>query len=57
MAQAKALGWARSPNHNAKKLVSAAIERVEMLPLKHRPIGQLSGGQQQQRVFLARALA
>ncbi|NET48294.1 MAG: metal ABC transporter ATP-binding protein [Merismopedia sp. SIO2A8] len=56
MAQAKALGWGRSPDRNAKKLVSAALDQVEMLPLKHRPIGQLSGGQQQ-RVFLARALA
>ncbi|MEM9219635.1 MAG: metal ABC transporter ATP-binding protein [Cyanobacteria bacterium P01_F01_bin.150] len=56
MAQTRALGWGRSPNRNAKKLVSAALDRVEMLSLKDRPIGQLSGGQQQ-RVFLARALA
>ena len=56
MAQARALGWGRSPDRNAQKLVSAALDRVEMLPLKNRPIGQLSGGQQQ-RVFLARALA
>lgn len=56
MAQTKALGWGRSPNAKAKKLVSAALDRVEMLPLKNRPIGQLSGGQQQ-RIFLARALA
>ena len=53
---ARTLGWGRSPNSKAKKLVSAALDRVEMLPLKNRPIGQLSGGQQQ-RVFLARALA
>ncbi|MEO0538997.1 MAG: metal ABC transporter ATP-binding protein [Cyanobacteria bacterium P01_A01_bin.123] len=56
MAQARALGWGRSPDAKAKKRVSAALDRVEMLPLKNRPIGQLSGGQQQ-RVFLARALA
>ena len=56
MAQAKALGWGRSPNGKTKELVSEALNRVEMLSLKHRPIGQLSGGQQQ-RVFLARALA
>ena len=56
MAQTKALGWGRSPDIKAKKLVSAALDRVEMLPLKNRPIGQLSGGQQQ-RIFLARALA
>ncbi|NEP76330.1 metal ABC transporter ATP-binding protein, partial [Okeania sp. SIO2G5] len=47
MAQAKALGWGRSPNGKTQKLVSEALDRVEMLPLKHRPIGQLSGGQQQ----------
>lgn len=56
MAQARALGWGRSPDSKAKRLVSAALDWVEMLPLKTRPIGQLSGGQQQ-RVFLARALA
>ncbi|MEM6592342.1 MAG: ATP-binding cassette domain-containing protein, partial [Cyanobacteria bacterium P01_C01_bin.73] len=56
MAQTRALGWGRSPDNKAKKLVSAALDRVEMLSLKHRPIGQLSGGQQQ-RIFLARALA
>ncbi|MEL6470530.1 MAG: metal ABC transporter ATP-binding protein [Cyanobacteria bacterium J06623_4] len=56
MAQTRALGWGRSPNAKAKKMVSAALDRVEMLPFKNRPIGQLSGGQQQ-RIFLARALA
>ena len=56
MAQTKTLGWGRSPDAKAKKLVSAALDRVEMLPLKNRSIGQLSGGQQQ-RIFLARALA
>ncbi|MEO0806223.1 MAG: ATP-binding cassette domain-containing protein, partial [Cyanobacteria bacterium J06643_4] len=56
MSQTMALGIGRSPNANAKKRVSAALDRVEMLPLKDRPIGQLSGGQQQ-RIFLARALA
>jgi len=56
MAQTRSLGWGRSPDIKTKKLVSAALDRVEMLSLKHRPIGQLSGGQQQ-RIFLARALA
>ncbi len=55
MAQTAALGWGRSPNLKSKKIVSAALDRVEMLPLRDRPIGQLSGGQQ--RIFLARALA
>jgi manganese/iron transport system ATP-binding protein len=36
--------------------VSEALDRVGMLDLKDRKIGELSGGQQQ-RVFLARALA
>ncbi|MEM6591687.1 MAG: ATP-binding cassette domain-containing protein, partial [Cyanobacteria bacterium P01_C01_bin.73] len=39
MAQTRALGWGRSPDNKAKKLVSAALDRVEMLSLKHRPIG------------------
>ena len=56
MAQTSALRWDRSPSTKAKRLVSAALDRVDMLPLRHRQIGQLSGGQQQ-RVFLARALA
>ena len=56
MAQTMALGWGRSPNAKAKKIASAALDRVEMLSLRDRPIGQLSGGQQQ-RIFLARALA
>ena len=56
MAQTATLGWGRSPDAKAKRLVSAALNQVEMLPLRHRPIGQLSGGQQQ-RIFLARALA
>lgn len=56
MAQTAMLGWGRSPDAKAKKRVSAALDRVEMLSLRHRPIGQLSGGQQQ-RIFLARALS
>jgi manganese/iron transport system ATP-binding protein len=48
--------WWRSPSHDAKQRVGQALERVDMLALRHRPIGALSGGQQQ-RVFLARALA
>jgi manganese/iron transport system ATP-binding protein len=56
MARTRQLGWFRSPNRAAKDIVSAALDRVEMLHLRHRRIGELSGGQQQ-RVFLARALA
>lgn len=56
LARTATLGWLHSPGAAARHLVRAALERVEMLELCHRQIGQLSGGQQQ-RVFLARALA
>ena len=56
MAQTRRLGWLRSPGAHAKQMVTSALERVDMMPLHRRSIGQLSGGQQQ-RVFLARALA
>jgi len=56
MAQTTRLGWLRSPDAHAKRRVAAALERVDMMPLRRRSIGELSGGQQQ-RVFLARALA
>jgi manganese/iron transport system ATP-binding protein len=56
MAQTTRLGWLRSPDAHAKQRVTAALERVGMMPLRRRSIGELSGGQQQ-RVFLARALA
>lgn len=56
MARTRQLGWFRSPGRAAEEIVKTALERVEMLPLKGRRIGELSGGQQQ-RVFLARALA
>jgi zinc transport system ATP-binding protein len=36
--------------------VTAAMEKVDILPLRHRLITELSGGQQQ-RVFIAKALA
>jgi len=49
------LGWIRRPGLNEKKAALEALEKVGMLPFKHRQISQLSGGQQQ-RVFLARAL-
>jgi manganese/iron transport system ATP-binding protein len=56
MARTAPTGWFCRPTQQAKRIVSAALERVDMLELCHRQIGQLSGGQQQ-RVFLARALA
>ncbi|SKB11639.1 Zinc uptake system ATP-binding protein ZurA [Planktothrix sp. PCC 11201] len=39
-----------------EEIVIQALEKVEMLDLKNRAIGELSGGQRQ-RVFIARALA
>jgi manganese/iron transport system ATP-binding protein len=56
MARTRQLGWLRRPGAAAKAIVNEALDRVGMLDLKDRRIGQLSGGQQQ-RVFLARALA
>lgn len=56
MARTPATGWFRNPSRQAERYAQEALERVEMMDLRHRQIGQLSGGQQQ-RVFLARALA
>ncbi len=56
MARTRQLGWFRRSGAAAKAIVDTALDRVGMLDLQHRRIGELSGGQQQ-RVFLARALA
>ncbi|NJO42893.1 MAG: metal ABC transporter ATP-binding protein [Cyanobacteria bacterium RU_5_0] len=56
MACTVSTGWFRKPDRQARSRVRSALERVEMLNLSHRQIGELSAGQQQ-RVFLARALA
>jgi manganese/iron transport system ATP-binding protein len=50
------LGLFRRPGIEDWTAVDRAIERVAMVDLKDRPIGQLSGGQRQ-RVLVARALA
>ena len=50
------LGWCRCAGRKTKQRTQAALEQVNMLGFKPRPIGQLSGGQPQ-RVFLACALA
>lgn len=50
------LGWLRWPGQQQKQLALACLERVGMADYAQRQIGQLSSGQQQ-RVFLARALA
>lgn len=50
------LGWLRRPGRRDWQIVDGAIELVGMGHLAHRPIGHLSGGEQQ-RVAIARCLA
>jgi manganese transport system ATP-binding protein len=46
----------RIPAASDRAAVRHALERVDLLELRHRPIGALSGGQRK-RAFLARAIA
>ncbi|MDO5604822.1 MAG: manganese/iron ABC transporter ATP-binding protein [Paracoccus sp. (in: a-proteobacteria)] len=50
------MNFLRIPTRADHAAVEAALARVNMLPYRHRQIGELSGGQKK-RVFLARALA
>jgi manganese/zinc/iron transport system ATP- binding protein len=50
------LGWFRRPGKAERTWAQECLDRVGLLHLADRQIGQLSGGQQQ-RTFLARALA
>ncbi|AMA64832.1 High-affinity zinc uptake system ATP-binding protein ZnuC [Candidatus Arsenophonus lipoptenae] len=50
------MGILRIPSKKDKEIVNNALECVDLLGLKHRQIGELSGGQKK-RVFFARALA
>lgn len=50
------MNFLRHPSELDKQKVAQAMERVDILHLQHRQIGELSGGQKK-RVFLARALA
>jgi ABC-type Mn2+/Zn2+ transport system ATPase subunit len=56
MGRLRHTGWLRRPGPEDREVVTWAFERVEMLDRRDSPIGQLSFGQQQ-RIFLARALA
>jgi ABC-type Mn2+/Zn2+ transport system ATPase subunit len=53
------IGWLRLPRRREARLarlaVHEALEQVGLGPLANRPIGELSGGEQQ-RMFLARAM-
>ncbi|SPJ25310.1 manganese/iron ABC transporter ATP-binding protein [Palleronia abyssalis] len=50
------MGFLRRPSSDDRAAVDQALSRVNMSDLRHRQIGELSGGQRK-RVFLARALA
>jgi manganese/iron transport system ATP-binding protein len=50
------MGFLRRPSAEDRDKVDSALERVGMIELRKRQIGELSGGQKK-RVFLARALA
>lgn len=50
------MSFLRIPSNEDKRQVENALAKVDMLALKDRQIGELSGGQKK-RVFLARALA
>jgi len=49
------LGWLKRPSAADRVIVAAELERLGLMDLAERQIGQLSGGQQQ-RLLLARAL-
>ena len=50
------MNFLRIPRESDRRAVWHALERVDLLDLRRRPIGNLSGGQRK-RAFLARAIA
>ena len=56
MGRVRELGWLRFPRQRDRQVVDRALSELDMLPLRDRPISDLSGGQRR-RVFLARSLA
>jgi ABC-type Mn2+/Zn2+ transport system ATPase subunit len=56
MGRTRKIGLFRWPRREDWRIVHRALDRVGLLELRRRQIGELSGGQQQ-RVFLAQALA
>lgn len=50
------MGFLRRPSADDRRKVDVALERVGLSALRHRQIGELSGGQKK-RAFLARAIA
>ncbi len=51
-----AMNLLRVPRESDRRAVLDALERVDLIDLRNRPIGTLSGGQRK-RAFLARAIA
>jgi len=56
MGLARQVGWGRLPGYHHRRLAMQALERVGLVDLARRQIGELSGGQKR-RMFIARALA
>ncbi|MCL4251238.1 MAG: metal ABC transporter ATP-binding protein [Anaerolineae bacterium] len=56
MGRIRQIGWLRVPGRRDWKAVEEAMARTGIIDLRHRQIGELSGGQRR-RAFIARALA
>lgn len=50
------MGFFKCSKEIDKKIVTKALDQVDMLEFKHRQISKLSGGQRK-RIFITRALA